>query len=64
VSHAPKSKNRERIHLALLAAWVVATILAIVFGWIYSVAFVSACSLYANIAAHWGGYEAAKSATD
>lgn len=30
--------------------WICVTVLALLFGWVYSVAFVAACSLYANIA--------------
>lgn len=30
--------------------WIVVAALALLFGWIYSVAFVAACSLYANVA--------------
>lgn len=30
--------------------WAVAIPVAVLFGWVYSVAFVSVCSLYANVA--------------
>lgn len=36
----------------LAAVWLVLIPLAIVTGWIYLVAFVSAISLYANVASH------------
>lgn len=34
--------------------------ISVFLGWVESVAFVAACSLYANAAAHWGAYEAAQ----
>lgn len=34
-----------RLHRGLLGAWLVITVVAVFVGWIYSVAFVAACSL-------------------
>lgn len=47
-----------RFSLARCIIWVVATILGIALGWIYSVAFVAACSLYANIASDFAAWRA------
>lgn len=54
------SRGDVRLQRGLLVAWIVLTPLAVAFGWIYSVAFVSVCSLYANIVAHSASLNAAK----
>jgi hypothetical protein len=50
----PRGKEAEAVWRKFNGAraliWVIATVVAILSGWIYSVAFVAACSLYANIA--------------
>jgi len=40
--------------------WIGVLVLAILFGWLASVVFVSACSLYANIASDFAAYRADK----
>lgn len=40
----------RRFNGARALFWIAVTVVAILAGWIYSVAFVAACSLYANIA--------------
>lgn len=50
-----------RTHRILLNVWLLVTAMSIPTGWINSIAFVAACSLYANVAAHWGALNAAKS---
>lgn len=40
-------------------AWMIIAVVAWPFGWVYSVAFVSMASLYANIASDWSNSEAA-----
>lgn len=50
-----------RLHRGLLVAWLVITVAATATGLLSSVAFVAACSLYANVAAHWSALNAAKS---
>lgn len=47
----------RRLHLTLTIAWFVMMPVAFYTGWIYSVAFVSACSIYANAAGHWGAFQ-------
>jgi hypothetical protein len=48
----------RKINLALTCVWVVMIPLSIMTGWIYSVAFVSAISLYANVASHLAAWRA------
>lgn len=50
-------KVQRRLHLTLLIAWMVMVPLALVTGWLFSLAFISACSIYANAASHWAAYE-------
>lgn len=47
-----KPKIMRRIHIALTWAWVLMIPLSIATGWIQSVIFVSAISLWANVASH------------
>lgn len=44
--------------LVRVIGWAVALPLAYVYGWIYSVAFVSLCSIYANIASDFAAWRA------
>lgn len=53
------ARARVRMHTGLTAVWAVMVPLSLVTGWVESLVFVSACSLYANLAAHWGSREAA-----
>lgn len=48
----------KRFSLARSLFWLAVAGLAYFFGWIYSVAFVSLCSLYANIASDFAAYRA------
>ncbi len=52
----------RRMHTILLFVWAAITVASVLFGWIYLIAFISVCSLYANIATHWGGRQAAMAA--
>lgn len=45
-----------RFSLLRVFVWVGITVLAFVFGWLAAVAFVSACSLYANIASDFSAW--------
>lgn len=56
---------RERIdrfptQLWLTVLWVVMMPVATITGWIYSVAFVSVVSIYANAASHWAAHKGDK----
>jgi hypothetical protein len=46
--------------LSMVFLWIFMIPLSIFTGWIYSVAFVAAISLYANVASHWAAYRAAR----
>lgn len=46
------------MEIILVIVWLTMIPLSIVTGWIYSVAFVAAISLYANVASHWAAYRA------
>jgi hypothetical protein len=50
----------SKFELLLVFLWTLMIPLSIYTGWIYSVAFVSAISLYANVASHWAAYRAAR----
>lgn len=50
----------SRVHLVLTVAWTAMVPLAIVTGWIFSLAFISAISIYANVAGHWSAYQASR----
>ena len=48
------------IHLVLSILWVIMIPVAIFTGWIESIIFVAAISIYANFAGHIAAYEAAR----
>ena len=48
-----------QLHLVLLLAWGVMIPVSVVTGWIDSIIFVSAVSIYANMATHWSAFQAA-----
>jgi hypothetical protein len=54
--------NRKRINAAInivgLVIWLAIIPLSIYFGWIYSVAFISFASIYANMVSHWAAWRA------
>lgn len=47
-------------HAALTFAWFAMVPVALVTGWVQSIVFVSACSLYANAAAHFSAWQGAR----
>jgi len=49
-----------KLHVAMTIVWLLAIPVAIIFGLLYSIAFISAISIYANVAGHWAGAQAAK----
>lgn len=49
------------VHFSLTVAWAISLPLAIVTGWLWSLAFVSACSIYANFVGHFSAFEASLS---
>jgi hypothetical protein len=46
------------VNLVLAVAWIVLIPVAVVTGWIYSIAFISAASIYANAAGHVAAWRA------
>lgn len=49
---------KYHLEIGLVALWIIMIPLSVITGWVYSVAFVSAISLYANVASHWAAYRA------
>jgi hypothetical protein len=43
----------RRANYALFVIWLAMVPVSVATGWIYSIAFVSAASIYANAATHW-----------
>jgi hypothetical protein len=52
------SAHMKVVHGLLAIAWLAQIPLAIVFGWIESIVYVSAISIYANVVGHWSGWSA------
>ena len=52
-------KRQAQLHLILLFLWLIMIPVSIVTGWLWTVAFVSACSIYANAVGHWSAWQAA-----
>lgn len=50
----------ERTHLVATVGWASMLPVSIVTGWLWSIAFVSACSIYANFAGHASSWQAAR----
>jgi hypothetical protein len=48
----------RRLNLLLAIAWGALIPIAIATGWIYSLAFISAASIYANVASHIAAWRA------
>lgn len=46
------------VHFVATTGWAICLPVAFITGWVYLIVFVSACSIYANFAAHWGALEA------
>lgn len=50
----------RHLHGWLTVAWLVVIPVSIVTGWLYSLAFISAISIYANVAGHFSAWQAAR----
>lgn len=48
----------RRLNAAAAGVWLLLIVPSVLLGWVYSVAFVSAISLYANVAAHIAAWRA------
>lgn len=55
-----KSNGLRHFHAVLTIVWLVMVPVAVLTGWIGSVAFIAACSIYANAAAHFGAWQASR----
>jgi len=49
----------SKFELFLVFVWAAMIPISLYTGWIYSIAFVSAISIYANVASHWAAYRVA-----
>jgi hypothetical protein len=47
-------------HKWMTAAWFAVVPVALVTGWVESIVFISACSIYANAASHFSAWQAAR----
>lgn len=54
------SAHLKAVHLTLTFAWALCMPLALITGWVYSIAFVSVISIYANFAGHFSSWQAAR----
>lgn len=50
----------KHFHLTLTMLWAVMMPVALVTGWVYSLAFISVISIYANFAGHFSAWQAAR----
>jgi hypothetical protein len=50
----------KRLHAILTILWLVMVPVALATGWIASIVFVSACSIYANAAAHASAWQSSR----
>jgi hypothetical protein len=46
-------------HLIMTVVWVIMVPVSLVTGWVESLVFISACSIYANAASHFSAFEGA-----
>ena len=50
----------RRVNGWLTVFWIAMIPVSVVFGWIYSVAYISALSLWALVSGHWSAWQAAR----
>jgi hypothetical protein len=50
----------RHLHAALTFLWLAMVPIALVAGWVESIVFISACSIYANAAAHFGAWQGSR----
>jgi hypothetical protein len=50
----------KRLHALLTILWLVMVPVALATGWIASIVFVSACSIYANAVGHFSAWQASR----
>lgn len=54
------AKRMRQFHLALTVLWFLMMPLAIYFGWVASVVFISVISIYANFVGHFSSWQASR----
>lgn len=59
-SHWPSAKALRKAHGIATLAWLLMVPVSIVTGWLFSVAFVAACSIYANAVGHAAAWQASR----
>lgn len=50
----------KAFHATMTTVWLAVVPVSLVTGWVESIVFVSACSIYANAIAHWSAFQARK----
>ena len=63
LSFLVSDESDHKVHAVLAAAWLLLAVPAVLW-WRNSVSFVVFASVYANVAGHWGAYQAAKGERD
>ncbi len=56
----PSARSLRCAHALATIAWLLMVPAAIVTGWLYSVAFVAGCSIYANAVGHASAWQASR----
>jgi hypothetical protein len=64
VTASRKANGLRHAHAILTVLWFAMIPVAVATGWIGSIVFVSACSIYANAGAHFGAWQASRAETN
>lgn len=56
----PSARALRIAHAVATVAWLLMVPLSIITGWLFSVAFVAACSIYANAVGHAAAWQASR----
>jgi hypothetical protein len=59
-----KAEWLKHTHATLTIAWFLILPISVATGWIYAIAFVSACSIYANAVGHFSAWQASRAETE
>jgi ABC-type Mn2+/Zn2+ transport system permease subunit len=54
----------KHTHLVLTIAWLAMVPISLITGWISSIVFIAACSIYANAASHASAWQASRAETN
>lgn len=60
MTHQRAATRLRHTHATLTIAWALMVPIALTTGWVNSIIFVSACSIYANAVGHFSAWQAAK----